>query len=125
MKNITLDRLPMAAAMVLIVLILAACAIRLRDGENQTTSATSFDQSSDPLATKLAECRSVTYEQKEALSECRKAWAEKRRRFLEQTSPTSSESATSHGTSPLFIPPGDDSGPRLGPHNSIPQAGKE
>jgi conjugative transfer region protein TrbK len=116
MKNITLDRLPVMAATVLIVLIVAACAIRLRDDENQTTSATSSDQASDPLAAKLAECRSVTSEQKEA---------EKRRRFLEQTSPTSSESATSHGTSPLFIPPEDHSGPRLGPHNSIPQSGKE
>ena len=40
--------------------------------------------SSDPLAAKLAECRSVTYEQKDALTECRKAWAEKRRQFLGQ-----------------------------------------
>jgi conjugative transfer region protein TrbK len=125
MKKLKIDRLPTMAAMMLVVLIVAACAIRLRDDENQTTSATSSDQASDPLAAKLAQCRSVTSEQKDALSECRKAWAEKRRRFLEQTSPTSSESATSHGTSPLFIPPEGHSGPRLGPHNSIPQSGKE
>ena len=125
MKNITLDRLPTMAAMVLIVLIVAACAIRLRDDENQTASATSSDQASDPLAAKLAECRSVTSEQKEALSECRKAWAEKRRQFLRQTSPTSSEGATSHGKSPLFIPSEHDRGPRLGPHDSGPQSGKE
>lgn len=125
MKKITLDRLPMMAAMVLVAVIVAACAIRLRDDEKQTASATLSDQASDPLATKLAECRSVTYEQKEALSECRKAWAEKRRQFLGQRPPISSEGATSHGASPLFIPPGDDSAPRLGPHNSIPQPGKE
>jgi conjugative transfer region protein TrbK len=125
MKNITLDRLPVMAAMVLIVLIVAACAIRLRDAENQTASATSFDQASDPLAAKLAECRSVTSEQKEALSECRKAWAEKRRQFLRQTPPTSSESAASQGKSPLFVPPENNGEPRLGPHNSIPQPGKE
>ncbi|WP_425988494.1 putative entry exclusion protein TrbK-alt [Afipia sp. DC4300-2b1] len=125
MKKTILDKLPMMVAMVLVVLIVAACAIRLRDEENQTAPATSFDQASDPLAKKLAECRSVTSEQKEALSECRKAWAEKRRQFLEQPSPKSSESATSHGASPLFIPPEGDSGPRLGPHNSIPQSGKE
>lgn len=110
------------AAMMLVVLIVAACAIHLRDDENQTTSATSSDQVSDPLAAKLAQCRSVTSEQKEALSECRKAWAEKRRQFLEGTSPTSSESATSRGASPLFIPSGHE---RLGPHNSVPQSGKE
>lgn len=125
MKNITLDRLPAMAAMVLIVLILAACAIRLRDEENQTTSTTSSDQTSDPLATKLAECRSVTSEQKEALSECRKAWAENRRQFLGQRSPTPPESATSQGKSPLFIPSEQDRGPRLAPHDLIPQPGKD
>jgi conjugative transfer region protein TrbK len=125
MKKTKLDRLPMAAAMLLVVLIVAACAIRLRDDGNQTAFAISSDQASDPLATKLAECRSVTSEQKEALSECRKAWAEKRRQFLGHTPPTSSESAASHGASPLFIRPEDDGEPRLGPHNSIPQPGKE
>jgi conjugative transfer region protein TrbK len=125
MKKLKIDRLPTMAAMMLVVLTVAACAIRLRDDGNQTASATSSDQASDPLATKLVECRSVTSEQKEALSECRKAWAEKRRQFLGQTSPTSSESAASHGTSPLFIPSEHDSGPRLGPHDSVPQSGKE
>ena len=125
MKNMTFDRLPAMAAMVLIVLIVAACAIRLRDDENQTTSPTSSDQASDPLAAKLAECRSVTSEQKETLSECRKAWAEKRRQFLGQRSSTSPDSATSQGKSPLFIPSERDGEPRLGPHDSIPQPGKE
>ena len=125
MKKLKIDRLPTMAAMMLVVLIVAACAIRLRDDGNQTASAMSSDQASDPLATKLAECRSVTSEQKEALSECRKAWAEKRRQFLGHTSPTSSQSTTSRGASPLFIPPEDDGEPRLGPHNSIPQSGKE
>ena len=125
MKKLEIDRLPTMAAMMLVVLIVAACAIRLRDDENQTASTTSFDQASDPLAAKLAQCRSVTSEQKDALSECRKAWAEKRRQFLRQTSPTSSESAASQGKSPLFIPSEHDSGPRLGPHDSVPQSGKE
>ena len=125
MKKLKIDRLPTMAAMMLVVLTVAACAIRLRDDENQTTSATSPDQASDPLPAKLAECRSVTSEQKQALSECRKAWAEKRRQFLRQTPPTSSESAASQGKSPLFIPPEHRSGPRLGPHDSVPQSGKE
>lgn len=113
------------AAMVLIVLIVASCAIRLRDDENQTAKATSLDRASDPLAAKLRECRSVSSEQEATLSECRKAWAEKRRQFLRQTSPTSSESAASQGKPPLFIPSEHDSGPRLGPHDSVPQSGKE
>ena len=125
MKKTVLDRLPTMAALMLVVLTVAACAIRLREDGNQSASAISSDQASDPLAAKLAECRSVTSEQKEALSECRKAWAEKRRQFLGQTSPTSSESAASQGKSPLFIPSEHDSGPRLGPHDSVPQSGKE
>ncbi len=125
MKKLKIDRLPTMAAVMLVVLIVAACAIRLRDDGNQTASTISSDQAADPLATKLAECRSVTSEQKEALSECRKAWAEKRRQFLRQTSPTSSESVASQGKSPLFVPSELDRGPRLGPHDSIPQSGKE
>ena len=72
----------MAAAMLLVVFLVAACAIRLRDDESQTSSAASAAEASDPLVAKLTECRSVTYEQTDALSECRKAWAENRRHFL-------------------------------------------
>lgn len=125
MKKSRIDRLPVMAAMMLVVLIVGACAIRLRDDGNQTASASSFNQASDPLAAKLAECRSVTSEQKEALSECRKAWAEKRRQFLKPTSPMSPEGGTSQDKSPLFIPSEHDRGPRLGPHDSVPQSGKE
>ena len=125
MKKSKIDRLPTMAAMMLVVLTVEACAIRLRDDGNQTASAISSDQASDPLATRLAECRSVTSEQEEALSECRKAWAEKRRQFLEQTSPTSQENTGSHGKSPLFIPSEHDGAPRLGSHDSVPQSGKK
>ena len=125
MKKLGIDRLAMMAAMMLVVLIVTASAIRLRDDGNQTASTSSFDQASDPLASKLAECRSVTSEQKEALWECRKAWAERRRQFLKPASPTSQEGGTSQGKSPLLIPSEHDSGSRLGPHDSVPQSGKE
>lgn len=120
-----LERLPTMAAMMLVVLIVAACAIRLRGDEDQSASATSTDHSSDALETKLAECRSVTYEQKDALSECRKAWAEKRRQFLGQTAPSaSSENGVPQKGSPLFVPPKDEN--RLSPvYPQIQQSGKE
>jgi conjugative transfer region protein TrbK len=119
-----LKRLPTVAAVVFIVLLVAACAIRLRDDEGQTLSAASADQASDALTAKLAECRSVTYEQKDALSECRKAWAEKRRRFLghdKAPSASSDNEATKEGSS-LFVLPKDES--RLSPPQ-IQQSGKE
>ena len=82
----------------LVVLVLAACAIRLRGDEEQTNAFVSTDVASDPLATKLRECRSVTPEQKDALSECREAWAEKRRQFLGQKAPSASSGNGSSGS---------------------------
>ena len=125
MNTKKLERLPTMAAMMLVVLIVAACAIRLRGDEDQSASATSADLASDALATKLAECRSVTYEQKYALSECRKAWAEKRRQFLGQKPPSaSSDNGAPQDGSSLFVPPKDES--RLPPgYPPIQQPGKE
>ena len=126
MNTKTLERLPTATAMVLVVLVVAACAIRLRDDESQTPSAASADQASDALTAKVAECRSVTYEQKDALSECRKAWAENRRQFLGQDkapSVSSDNEAAKEGSS-LFVPPKD--GSRLSPgYPPTQQSGKE
>ena len=124
MNTKTLERLPAAAAVVLVVLVVAACAVRLRGDEDQTHSAASADGASDPAATKLAECRSVTYEQKDALSECRKAWAEKRRQFLGQkASSAKSENGPPREGSSLFVPPKDES--RLSPSFPPIQSGKE
>ena len=66
----------------------------------------------------------MTYEQKDALSECRKAWAEKRRQFLGQkASSTSSGNGIPREDPSLFVPK-DES--RLSPgYNMNPQAGKE
>ena len=122
MNTKKLERLPSVAAAVLMVLVVAACAIQLRGDEDQPKSAASADQASDPLATKLAECRSVTYEQKDALSECKKTWAEKRRQFLGQKA--SSDNGTAQKGSSLFVPPKDES--RLSPgYPPIQQTGKE
>ena len=125
MKMTKLERLPTIAAVVLVVLIVAACTIRLRGDEEQTDSSASAHQVSNSLETKLAECRSVTYEQKDALSECRKMWAEKRRQFLGQKAPSaSSESGIPQAGSSLFVPPKDES--RMPPGYPLTQqSGKE
>lgn len=118
-----LERLPSVAAAVLVVLVVGACAIRLRGNEDQSNSSAPADQVSDPEVAKLAQCRSVTYEQKDALSECRKVWDEKRRQFLRQeaASGSPSEGSAQQGAS-LFVPPKDES--RLPPSYSQ-QSGKE
>ena len=39
-----------------------------------------------PLAAELERCRTISYEQKDRLADCRKLWADKRRQFLGQGS---------------------------------------
>ncbi len=122
MNTKTLEGLPTIAAVVLIVLVVAACTIHLRGDESQAADIPSMDRAADPLAAKLAECRSVTYEQKAALADCQKAWAEKRRQFLRQGVPSAlPDSATFRNGSSLFVPPKDESRIPLG-FPSIPQS---
>lgn len=124
MNTKTLEQLPTLAAVLLVVLVVAACAIRLRGDEGQTSATASVDVNYDPLATKLAGCRSVTYEQKDALSECRKAWAEKRRQFLGQKAPALTDSKPRQAGSSLFVAPKDDGRLPSG-YPSMLETGKE
>jgi conjugative transfer region protein TrbK len=64
------------------MLVVAACAIPLRGDDDQARSPASLVQQSDPIATKLEQCRTVNYDQKDDLLQCQQLWAEKRRRFL-------------------------------------------
>ena len=115
MNTQILDRLPTIAAVSLIVLGIAACTIHLRGDEDQAESIQSIDQAVDPQTTKLAQCRSVTYEQKDMLVECRKTWAEQRRQFLEQKAPSApARNEASREGSSLFVPPKDESRLRSG-----------
>lgn len=80
----TIKRIPIGVAAVLLAVAVGACAIQLSAGDDEAPAPASATQETDPLASKLAQCRSVNYEQKEELLECRKIWAEKRRQFLSQ-----------------------------------------
>jgi conjugative transfer region protein TrbK len=66
------------------VVLASACTIHLRGDDNQPQPASSVVREGDPVATELERCRSVSYEQKDRLAECRKVWAEQRRQFLGQ-----------------------------------------
>ena len=79
-----LVRLSMVAGVAVMVLFVAACAIKLRDDEEQASSASSVSSDADPLAAELARCRRVTPAQTDALEACRRLWAEQRRQFLGQ-----------------------------------------
>ncbi|MGY4430895.1 conjugative transfer region protein TrbK [Bradyrhizobium sp. F1.13.1] len=81
MKN-RFERLPILVAVCLTVLVVAACAVRLRGDDSAAQSSASLAAKPDPTAAKLEQCRTVTYEQREALLECEKIWAERRNQFL-------------------------------------------
>jgi len=118
------NRITYVAALALVALVAAACTIPLRGGEEQAKMLEPNSMPPDPLAAKLAECRSATYEQKDALTECRKAWAEKRRQFLGKTAPAPSDGQTPQAGSSLFVAPKDESRLPSG-LPSIQQNGKE
>jgi conjugative transfer region protein TrbK len=100
------DRILNMGAMALVALAVATCSIPLRGGEDQADPSVSADRASDQLATRLAGCRSVTYEQKDALSDCRKAWAEKRRRFFREKAPLApADDSAPRDRSSLFVSP--------------------
>ncbi len=106
-----LDRLSMVAGVAVMVLVVTACAIKLRGDEDQILALPSA-QEVDPLAAELARCRTVTPEQKDALPACRRIWAEQRRQFLGQNK---TPSPTSHL---------DDSAPNIGFAASGPRKDK-
>ena len=124
MNTKEIERLPTLAAVALVVLVLAACAIRLRGDEGQSSTPASTDVKSDPWAMKLAGCRSVTSEQKDTLAECRKAWTEERRQFLRQKPAAPSGAGAPPAGSSLFVAPKDESRLPSG-YPSIQQTGKE
>ena len=114
------NRFPYFAALALVAFAVAACTIHLRGDDEQLKMSEQASPVHDPLAAKLAGCRSVTYEQKDALAECRKAWAEKRHQFLGKTAPVlpGSEGST------LFVAPKDESRMPSG-YSPIQQPAKE
>ena len=109
MKIQKLDRVTNIVAMALVGLVVAACTIPLRGGEEQAKIFESDSAPPDPLAARLAECRSVTYEQKDALAECRKAWTEQRRQFLGKTLRAPFDRQTPQAGPSSFVAPKDES----------------
>jgi conjugative transfer region protein TrbK len=108
MKKKMFQRIPTFAAVVLVVLAVGSCAIRLRGGGEQTNRPASADLTFVPLP-KLTECRSVTNEKSDALSDCLNAWDENHRRYLRQKAPATSDAAAAREGSSLFVAPKDES----------------
>ncbi|MET4349490.1 putative entry exclusion protein TrbK-alt [Bradyrhizobium sp. RT9a] len=102
MKN-RFERLPIAVAVSLTVLVVAACAVHLRGDDSGTQSSASPAAKPDPAAAKLEQCRTVTYEQREALLECERIWAERRSQFLGKSGSVNGSDSNA-GTAPFSSP---------------------
>jgi len=124
MNTKTAEQIPTLAAVLLVVLTVAACAIRLRGDEVPANTAAASEVAPNTLTAKLRECRSVTDLQNDALTECSKLWAEQRRRFLGQSAPTLPDSTDSKVGPSLFVARKDASRLPAG-YPSIQPSGKE
>ncbi|UVO30412.1 putative entry exclusion protein TrbK-alt [Bradyrhizobium arachidis] len=83
MSTNRLERIPILLAATLAILVVLACAIRLCGDQDQGLPEASIAQGpSEATASKLEQCRTVEYEQTDALLACRKLWDEKRREFF-------------------------------------------
>ena len=103
-------RLPIVAATASVMLVMAACAIRLRGDGDEAASNSAGPQTTGTLASSLARCRTVTPEQAATYDDCRRIWAENRRRFFGQkgsaTAPACSDALSSQ---PSELSPKDQS----------------
>ncbi|MET4177376.1 MULTISPECIES: putative entry exclusion protein TrbK-alt [unclassified Bradyrhizobium] len=96
-------RLPIVAAAASLMLVMAACAIQLRGDGDETASNSAGPQTTSTLASSLARCRTVTSEQTATYDDCRRIWAENRRRFFGQAKSTAAPDQS------LEMPPKDQS----------------
>jgi conjugative transfer region protein TrbK len=63
------------------ILVVAACTIQLRGGE-ETSAPPKAEQTSGVDGSDLARCRTVTSEDAAGYQHCQRVWAENRRRFF-------------------------------------------
>jgi conjugative transfer region protein TrbK len=63
------------------ILVVAACTIQLRGGE-ETSAPPTAEQTSGVDGSDLVRCRTVTSEDAAGYQHCQKVWAENRRRFF-------------------------------------------
>ena len=92
------------AAVALVVLVVAACAVQLRNDEAAGSITLRVTEETDPFAAKLEHCRTVTSEQPVELEHCRLVWAENRWRFFTSTKPRWDGPANGKPTAPAPSP---------------------
>jgi conjugative transfer region protein TrbK len=106
-------KFPLIAAMGLVVLSVAACAVQLRPDQDSQPSPTSPEEN-HPLAPKLESCLTVTPDQTATFEYCRRVWVENRRRFFgSQKKLPASKTAVDHANEQLPAEPAPKDQSRL------------
>lgn len=106
------------------VLVVAACTIQLRGGEEAPSPKATTKQTTDSTSSELARCRSLTSNEAAGYQHCKGVWAEKRRRFFGKSS-GSSDSGQDDTAAGLMLAPKDQSRvPQGYPSLTTPDASK-
>jgi conjugative transfer region protein TrbK len=106
-------RFPLMAAMGLVVLSVAACAVQLRPDQGSQPSPVTSEEN-HPLAPRLESCLTVTPDQTATFEYCRRIWAENRHRFFgSQKKPPASKTAAERADEQLPSEPAPKDQSRL------------
>jgi len=105
-------RFPLIAAIGLVVLSVAACAVQLRPEQDSQPSPVTSEEG-HPLAPKLESCLAVTPDQTATFEYCRRVWAENRRQFFGPQIKSTSSKAPDHTSERLPSEPAPKDQSRL------------
>jgi conjugative transfer region protein TrbK len=101
-------QLPVVVAAGAVMLVMAACAIQLRGDGDEAAPKSVGPQTTGAVDSSLARCRMVTPEQTATYDNCRRIWAENRRRFFGQKgSATAPAGGDTLSNQPSELPPKD------------------
>ncbi|MBR1256375.1 putative entry exclusion protein TrbK-alt [Bradyrhizobium sp. AUGA SZCCT0240] len=105
------------------ILVVAACTIQLRGGEEKSAPPKA-EQTSDFDGSDLARCRTVTSEDATGYQHCQKVWAENRRRFFGRKDGATASRRSDPAASLTPAPKDESRMPQGYPSAALPEASK-
>jgi conjugative transfer region protein TrbK len=105
------------------ILVVAACTIQLRGGE-ETSAPPNAERTSDVDGSDLARCRTVTSEDAADYQHCQKVWAENRRRFFARKDDGAASGRPDSAASQTPAPKDESRMPQGYPSVALPEASR-
>ncbi|UPJ50122.1 putative entry exclusion protein TrbK-alt [Bradyrhizobium sp. 200] len=113
----------LSLAATVVVLVVAACTIQLRGGED-ASSPPKAEQTSDADDSDLVRCRNVTIEEAARYHHCQEIWAKNRRRFLGKKDGAAGSGRVDPATSLTTAPKDQSRMPQGYPSAQMPEVNK-